>query len=293
MKKLDLIFSELKDTYTDWRVCVVPEKDLYQFAEELYHYVFESKKRLLTVMELTSNFERYYIEKNGKHGNCRTNEYYVFFSVMEFLDHNEENAQRLYETFLEFNDIGVFSTLMDYYYEWLTKEQIEKLMSIARGAFDKFVWEPYENGVPKEKLDLIFSALKDDYAGWEALGVSDGDLYDLAKEIYADIYICKAPLCEIMGIADCFEKKFLDEDGEEKGFYSKSWYVFISMIELLDHNEENAQKLYEIFLDYNDIGLFDTLLIWYDEWLTKEQKEKIISIARGAFDEIIWRHFED
>ena len=143
-----------------------------------------------------------------------------------------------------------------------------------------------------EKLDLIFSALKDDYDGWEALGVSDGDLYDLAEELYDLIYVDKGSLCEIMNIAYCFEQEFVDEDSEKNGFYSNEWYVFSSMIDLLDHNEENAKRLYETFLKFHDIGVFNTLMIWYDEWLTKEQRKEIMSIARGAFDKIIWEDYD-
>lgn len=143
MEKLNSVYSALKSEYKDWNIS---DSDLRNFAESLYDHVFVQKGRLLEIFVFVSNFEEMIMWNDGDNDNNEyiSNECYVFDDMIDLIDACKENTERLYNTFLEFRDPNLFSTLMTKFDEWLTNEQKEELMSIARGEFDKIIWDMYE-----------------------------------------------------------------------------------------------------------------------------------------------------
>ena len=67
----------------------------------------------------------------------------IYLQIINQLDINEENAKRLYESFICYHDCQAFSYLMNEYEEWLTQEQRDEILSIAREVFIESVWEDY------------------------------------------------------------------------------------------------------------------------------------------------------
>ena len=136
--KKEEIYEMLKFAYREDNV---PDEDLRYFAEELYDHVFVYKGSFVEVMMMVNFFEND-LSDEGIIIDI-PNECYIFTQMVNMLDENSENAERLYETFLEFNDFDVFELLMTTYSEWLTEDQIREIKEIAMGFFDKTLIKPY------------------------------------------------------------------------------------------------------------------------------------------------------
>lgn len=136
--KTEQIYEELKREYGEYKV---PDKYLRDFAEELYNHVFEEKGSLVEVMALVDTFEDILAQDDIDIDIPQ--ECYIFDDIIDMLDENSESAERLYKTFLQYNDFGVFRLLMTAYSEWLTKDQKKEIMKIAMGLFDKTLMKPY------------------------------------------------------------------------------------------------------------------------------------------------------
>lgn len=135
---LMLVFNILKDEYMD---CAISNEDIMQFAKHLNNRVFVENCDLNDILFTVYNFE----ESMRSEGvvidigrQCS-----VYDSIINILDFNEENAQRLYESFLGYHDCQAFSYIMNEFEEWITSEQREKALSIAREVFIGSVWEDY------------------------------------------------------------------------------------------------------------------------------------------------------
>lgn len=137
-KNLTLILDILKDVYED---CNISDDDFTWFAKQLNEYVFVEKCRLNDILVLAYDFEEYMRSEGvvidvGRQ--CA-----IYDRIIEYLDVNEENSKRLYDSFLEYRDCQAFSCLMNEFSEWLTKEQREEILAIAREEFIESVWEDY------------------------------------------------------------------------------------------------------------------------------------------------------
>ena len=130
--KTEQIYEELKREYGEYSI---PNKYLREFAKELYNYVFEEKGSLVQVMALVDTFEIGLLDDDIEVDISQG--WFVFNDIVHILDVNSENAERLYKTFLEFNDFDVFELLMTTYSEWLTEDKKKEIMEIAMGHFDK------------------------------------------------------------------------------------------------------------------------------------------------------------
>ena len=130
--KTEQIYEELKREYGEYSI---PNKYLRKFAKELYNYVFEEKGSLVQVMALVDTFEIGLLDDDIEVDISQG--WFIFNDIVHMLDANSKNAERLYETFLEFNDFDVFELLMTTYSKWLTEDQKKEIMEIAMGHFDK------------------------------------------------------------------------------------------------------------------------------------------------------------
>ena len=53
------------------------------------------------------------------------------------------NAQRMFTSFMGYHDVQAFNYLMNEYREYLSAEQIEDILKVAKEAFVEDVWESY------------------------------------------------------------------------------------------------------------------------------------------------------
>ena len=136
--KTEQIYETLQSAYNEYNV---PDEDLRNFAEELYDQVFEEKGSLVEVVTMVNFFENDLSDRGIKIDIPWGD--YIFSDIIHMLNENSENAERLYETFLEFNDFDVFELLMTTYSEWITEDKKKEIMEIAMGLFDKTLMEPY------------------------------------------------------------------------------------------------------------------------------------------------------
>ena len=135
---LSLVYGILKDEYKD---CAISDEDIMQFAQQLNEYVFVENCDLNDILIIVYEFEEAMRAKGviieiGRQ--C-----IIYLQIINQLDINEENAKRLYESFICYHDCQAFSYLMNEYEEWLTQEQRDEILSIAREVFIESVWEDY------------------------------------------------------------------------------------------------------------------------------------------------------
>lgn len=134
------IFDTLKTIYED---CNISKKDLFVLANHLNNYYFLDNGRLNDILN-----DVYYFEEGMRAKGIKINigrQCSIFAQLVHYLELNEENAMRLYESFLSYYDIEVFYTLMEYCEEWLTEEQKNKIMAIAKKNFIEEIWSEFEN----------------------------------------------------------------------------------------------------------------------------------------------------
>ena len=125
------VYDILKNIYND---CNINERTLKEFAEELADYIFLDEYELNEIFIMTSNFESNMREKGVEINYSK--EFYVFSSIVDCLEHNEMNAKRVFNSFIDYNDLNLFFDLMTDYREFLTKEEIDEIIEIAKSTFD-------------------------------------------------------------------------------------------------------------------------------------------------------------
>lgn len=138
------------------------------------------------------------------------------------------------------------------------------------------------------KTKQIYQCLKSDYEG---TAVPDGDLRFFAEELYYHVFKAKGSLVEVMLLVDKFESDLLS-DGIDFGI-SQECFIFGDIVNLLDINGKNAQRLYNTFLEFRDFGVFTLLMSDYGGWLTADQKREVLKIAMGEFDKTLMEDYKD
>ena len=135
---LTIVYSILKDEYKD---CNISDDDIMQFAQQLNESVFVENCDLNDILILAYEFEE---AMRGKGAIIEVGrQCIIYLQIINHLDINEENAKRLYESFVCYHDCQAFSFLMNEYEEWLSQEQRDEILSIAREVFIESVWEDY------------------------------------------------------------------------------------------------------------------------------------------------------
>lgn len=61
-----------------------------------------------------------------------------------------------------------------------------------------------------------------------------------------------------MALADTFEIGLSDDDIDVD--ISQAWYLFNDIVNMLDANSENAERLYKVFLEFRDYNVFELLM---------------------------------
>lgn len=135
---LSLVYGILKDEYKD---CDISDDDIIQFAHQLNESVFVENCDLNDILNIVYEFEEAMRSKGAKIEIGR--QCIIYLQIINYLDINEENAKRLYESFICYHDCQAFSYLMNEYEEWLTQEQRNEILSIARDVFIESVWKDY------------------------------------------------------------------------------------------------------------------------------------------------------
>lgn len=135
---LTLLYGILKDEYKD---CDISDDDIMEFAQQLNESVFVENCDLNDILILVYEFEEAMRAEGATIDIGR--QCIIYLQIINYLDVNEENAKRLYESFICYHDCQAFSLLMNEYEEWLTQEQRDEILSIARGVFIESVWEDY------------------------------------------------------------------------------------------------------------------------------------------------------
>lgn len=135
---LTLLYGILKDEYKD---CDISDDDIMEFAQQLNESIFVESCDLNDILILVYEFEEAMRAKGATIDIGR--QCIIYLQIINYLDVNEENAKRLYESFICYHDCQAFSLLMNEYEEWLTQEQRDEILSIARGVFIESVWKDY------------------------------------------------------------------------------------------------------------------------------------------------------
>ncbi len=72
---------------------------------------------------------------------------------------------------------------------------------------------------------------------------------------------------------------------------NNDWVVFHSVLELLERNEQNAKRLVDSYLDYQAPDTFETIMMGFSNFLTQEDRLKILNIAIETLDEHLWEDY--
>lgn len=135
---LTLLYAILKDEYKD---CDISDDDIMEFAQQLNESVFVENCDLNDILILVYEFEEAMRAEGAAIEVGR--QCIIYLQIINYLEVNEENAKRLYESFVCYHDCQAFSLLMNEYEEWLSQEQRNEILSIAREVFIESVWEDY------------------------------------------------------------------------------------------------------------------------------------------------------
>lgn len=135
---LTLLYGILKDEYKD---CDISDGNIMEFAQQLNESVFDENCDLNDILILVYEFEEAMRAEGAVIEVGR--QCIIYLQIINYLDVNEENAKRLYESFVCYHDCQAFSLLMNEYEEWLSQEQRNEILSIAREVFIESVWEDY------------------------------------------------------------------------------------------------------------------------------------------------------
>ena len=137
-KKWSASYKELKDIYREYKE--ISDGDIMSLTSELYDCAFVYGG-LTDIFLIVDSFESSMKRQGAKIAGGE--EYYVYDFVLSILDINEKSARMVYENFLDIQVASAFYMLMDDFNEWLTKEEIDNVLELARDVFDKEIWESY------------------------------------------------------------------------------------------------------------------------------------------------------
>ena len=135
---LTLVLTAVKDEYDD---CDISDEDLLNFARRLNRDYFAGDDDLNGILNDVYYFEEAMRAKGAVIEVGR--QCSIYDRIINYLDVNEKNAKRLYESFMGYHDCQAFIYLMNEYEEWITKEQRKEILDIAREMFIESVWEDY------------------------------------------------------------------------------------------------------------------------------------------------------
>lgn len=137
-----------------------------------------------------------------------------------------------------------------------------------------------------ENFSLVLSIIKDEYKDCD---ISNEDIISFAKYLNNQVFIEDCDLNDILFMVYNFEESMRDEGVVID--IGRQCCIYDCIINILEINEENAKRLYESFLGYHDCQAFSYLMNEFEEWITKEQREEILSIAREMFIESVWEDY--
>lgn len=135
----EAVLEIVKEVYDDCDIC---EYDLEDLAQELEESVFDDENELGDIFSIVTIFEEQQRETEEveiEFGRACA----VYSQILNLLPVNEENARRLYKSYLNYCDIDGFGLLMDEFDEWLTEEEKQTVLQIAKENFISCIWEPY------------------------------------------------------------------------------------------------------------------------------------------------------
>lgn len=132
----------------------------------------------------------------------------------------------------------------------------------------------------------VYEVLQDAYEG---CGIPDEELRGFAVDLSDEVFIDECRLNDIFCSVACFEEQMRMEDIEID--IGMQCAVYAGILNCLERNEMNAKRVYESYLEYRDISAFYDLMIDYAEWLTEEERAKVLEIAKVTFMEEIWKQY--
>lgn len=124
---------------------------------------------------------------------------------------------------------------------------------------------------------------------YEGSGIAYDDKVALAGRLYDHVFVECGSLNEVFCIVMEFEQE--QHDMGNTIDYSKEYYIFSAVINMLNVDNANAQRLYESFLEYNDIGVFDLLMGIDEKFLSAEQRRRVLDIAKDTFEKPLWENY--
>ena len=124
------------------------------------------------------------------------------------------------------------------------------------------------------KLERIRQILSEEYDG----KMTEKDIKAFAKDLHLSVFECKFGLDDVFAIVDEYEERAKIED--------KRWYyVFCARIDLLDNNEETAERLYESFMYQFDIlEIFIKLYFENGSYISRKKLNEAKKKAFETFD---------
>lgn len=135
-------------------------------------------------------------------------------------------------------------------------------------------------------MTLLYSILKDEYKDCD---ISDGNIMEFAQQLNESVFVENCDLNDILILVYEFEEEMRAEGAIID--VGRQCIIYLQIINYLDVNEENAKRLYESFVCYHDCQAFSLLMNEYEEWLSQEQRDEILSIAREVFIESVWEDY--
>lgn len=133
----------------------------------------------------------------------------------------------------------------------------------------------------EKDFNFVLDTLKKEYANCK--NVSERGIENFAQPLYEHVFVERGPLNEILDMVASFENMERVKGATIE--FSRQPSIYLSFVNYFDYDEETARRLYESFLGYHEYEVFDRLTNEYGEWLTQEEIERIIEIARKAFSE--------
>lgn len=137
-----------------------------------------------------------------------------------------------------------------------------------------------------DEQKMILEILKGAY---DDCDLETADLEDLAYDLYWSVYDDEEPLTEILNIVYQYEEFWRSYD--IKIDVGRQCLIYSAIVNRLERNEKNAKRLYESFSSYRDLTGFYSLMDDFDEWLTKEELDNVLEIAKQTFVKPIWEHY--
>ena len=136
------------------------------------------------------------------------------------------------------------------------------------------------------ELWAVLRAIEEEYSDCK---ISDDDKEAIAVKLYNHIFVNDGDINDILWAVYAFEKRM-----RAKGItieVGRQCSVYSSLINFLEINEKNAQRMFTSFMGYHDVQAFNYLMNEYREYLSAEQTEDILEVAKEAFVEDVWESY--